>query len=160
MSYSDDLKHPKWQERRLRVFSLAGFKCARCGSGERQLHAHHKLYLRGHKPWEYEDALLECLCELCHDAAHADQEALEYLIAQQPTASLPMMTDAVAASLTNEQADSALSPKMRAVFRQLGHALCGSDPDALIHAQNALQDLVDEHRDFRRGPGGTWRAAA
>jgi hypothetical protein len=159
MSYAEDLKDPRWQQKRLRVFEAAGFRCARCGSTVRTLHAHHKLYLKGHKPWEYEDGLLECLCELCHDAAHAEKEELEWIVAQQPTARLPMLTDAVAAALTNDQPDPALPPKARAVFRKLGAALSGGDPTALVDANNELQDLIDEYRDFRRGPGGGRSAA-
>ena len=50
MSYSEDLKHPLWQQCRLRVFDRAGWKCQRCGSETTQLHAHHKTYIRGLRP--------------------------------------------------------------------------------------------------------------
>jgi hypothetical protein len=31
------------------------------------LHVHHRYYLRGKKPWEYDDDALTTLCEDCHD---------------------------------------------------------------------------------------------
>lgn len=157
--YSELLKHPKWQEKRLRVFDRANFKCRRCGSGERSLHAHHKIYFRGHKPWEYEDDLLECLCEPCHQAAHEAKQELDLIVAREPTSKLAMFTDAITAALTNDAPDPSLPPRVRAVFRRLGQALNGSDATELINANNELQDLIDEFLDFRRGPGGQQAAA-
>lgn len=159
-SYAEQLRHPKWQEKRLRVFQAAGFRCARCESNSRELHAHHKLYLKGHKAWEYEDDLIECLCDRCHDVAHAEREELDWIVSHQPTSRVPMLTDAVVAALTNDAADPALPPRARDVFRVLGAALVSGDALELVHANNALQDLIDEVRDFRRGPGGIIRKAA
>jgi hypothetical protein len=92
MTYADDLKSPLWQQKRLRVFDRAGFKCERCMSRDRQLHAHHKTYLKGCRPWEYDDDLLECLCDACHTDAHADLDELLLVIARMPTHMLPYIT--------------------------------------------------------------------
>lgn len=153
-AYAELLKHPKWQEKRLRVLEGAGFRCVRCFNAERSLHAHHKVYLKGHKPWEYEDALLECLCERCHDQAHTERAELEYMITTQPTASVPRLTDAIYGAIVNDATDPALPQRVRDAFRALGLALAGSDPAALTTAHNRMQDLIDEYRDLRRGPGG------
>lgn len=139
MSYADDLKHPQWQRRRLRVFERASFHCQRCESDSRQLHAHHKLYLKGHKPWEYPDELLECLCEDCHTRAHAERDALDLTIAKQPTAFVPTMTR---------------------IFDKLGQALASGDMSARAHFMNAVQDEIDAIEDLRRGPGIELAAAA
>jgi hypothetical protein len=160
MTYAELLKHPKWQEKRLRIFDMAGFKCARCGSGEDQLHAHHKIYFKGRRPWDYADNLLECLCDACHNATHAQKEELDMIIAEQPTSMLPAFTDAVTAAITNDRADPAMPPKLRAAIRDLTAAINGSNETAMVNALNALQDVVDEFRDLRRGPGGAWREAA
>lgn len=133
MSYAEDLKHPRWQERRLRVLEAAGFRCQRCDSNERQLHAHHKVYLRGHRLWDYPDGQLECLCDQCHDAAHAHKERLEVELAKHPTSMLPTITT---------------------LMDKLGAVMTAVYPAQRTDAQNALQDELDALEDLQRGPGG------
>jgi hypothetical protein len=69
MSYRDKLKDPRWQKKRLEVFSKAGWKCKKCNRADLQLHVHHLIYLRI-EPWEYSDDELEALCERCHFKIH------------------------------------------------------------------------------------------
>ena len=64
--YSELLKHPLWQKKRLEVLSRADFACEECGDKDSTLHVHHSVYLKGRRPWEYEDRFLQCLCEKCH----------------------------------------------------------------------------------------------
>jgi hypothetical protein len=154
MSYAEDLKHPKWQEKRLRVLERARFKCERCADTERSLHAHHKIYLRGHKPWEYEDYLLECLCEVCHGVAHREREELDLIVARQATATVPWLANAMTNALISDEFASGLPVKVRAALKGVGDALIGRDTFKLVDAQNVLQDAIDEVRDLQRGPGG------
>lgn len=63
-------KDPRWQRRRLEVMQNADFSCEGCGANDKPLNVHHKLYLRGHDPWEYNDLELMCLCEECHEQWH------------------------------------------------------------------------------------------
>lgn len=65
-AYIELLKDPRWQKRRLEIFSRDGFACTECKCETRELHAHHRYYLRGRKPWEYDDDALTTLCERCH----------------------------------------------------------------------------------------------
>lgn len=65
-TYSELLRHPRWQEKRLEVMKRAGFKCEICGSQEETLHVHHGYYEKGKKPWEYPGCALHCICQLCH----------------------------------------------------------------------------------------------
>jgi predicted translin family RNA/ssDNA-binding protein len=60
-------KDPRWQQRRLEVMQRFGFSCAVCLSSEKELHVHHKHYVTGRKPWEYEDHELLCVCKFCHE---------------------------------------------------------------------------------------------
>lgn len=71
-SYSDKLKDPRWQRRRLEIMGRDDFHCAECGSETETLHVHHKAYVRGKEPWDYPDAMLITLCEGCHDSAHSE----------------------------------------------------------------------------------------
>lgn len=68
--YSDLLKHPKWQKKRLEIMNRDGFKCVECGDDENQLHVHHLVYRKGKKPWEYPEWELATLCEFCHTVEH------------------------------------------------------------------------------------------
>jgi hypothetical protein len=67
--YSEKLKDPRWQRKRLEVFSHADFQCQLCGEGKKTLHVHHSRY-DGREPWEYPLGMLICLCEDCHKQHH------------------------------------------------------------------------------------------
>lgn len=80
MAYSDDLKDPRWQRKRLERLQLAAWCCEDCDSDAKTLHVHHKFYRRGAKPWEYEDHELLVLCEDCHaDRHHSQARITEWL---------------------------------------------------------------------------------
>lgn len=70
MAYADDLKHPKWQKKRLEIMQRDNFTCQMCGAKDKPLHVHHLVYKKGQKPWEYEDNSLITLCEECHCEEH------------------------------------------------------------------------------------------
>jgi len=72
-TYTEQLKHPLWQRRRLEILSRAGFQCSRCHDGQRTLHVHHKKYRGGLLAWQYADDELEVLCEPCHRHEHGIQ---------------------------------------------------------------------------------------
>ena len=66
MTYSTDLKKSKWQKKRLEILKRDNFTCQECLDTEQTLHVHHCNYIKGKKPWEYENESLITLCELCH----------------------------------------------------------------------------------------------
>lgn len=70
LTYSEKLKHPKWQEKRLRVMERDCFKCCRCGSDEKTLNVHHRLYIKRREVWQYKIEDLETLCVDCHYKEH------------------------------------------------------------------------------------------
>lgn len=130
--YTELLRHPRWQEKRLRVLERAGFTCERCGDTERELHAHHKIYLKGRRPWEYADDLLECLCSTCHRRVHEEQDAFALIVAQQP---------------------SAVVPQIGRLIDKLAVVMSETDQRRRVDSRNALQDELDAIEDSRRGPG-------
>src|SRR5213594_693703 len=75
-SYSELLKDPRWQRRRLEILNRANFQCERCDADNRTLHVHHLLYHKGAKPWEYADDDLMALCEQCHALDHERRSLL------------------------------------------------------------------------------------
>ena len=66
-SYADKLKDPRWQKKRLEILDKNDWCCQRCFDSELTLHVHHKAYIKGRSPWEYEDSELTVLCESCHE---------------------------------------------------------------------------------------------
>src|ERR1041384_2592432 len=68
-SYFELLRDPRWQRKRLEILQRDGWACTACRATDRQLHVHHNGYLKGKKPWEYEDWNLVTLCDDCHEKA-------------------------------------------------------------------------------------------
>lgn len=69
MTYSEKLKDPRWQRKRLEVMQTAGFSCQCCGESKKTLNVHHAYYERDFEPWEYPNKSLWCVCEECHTKA-------------------------------------------------------------------------------------------
>jgi len=65
--YSELLRLPQWQKKRLYILDLRGWKCEACGETEKALQVHHLNYIDGHRPWDYPDDWFEVLCDGCHD---------------------------------------------------------------------------------------------
>lgn len=63
--YSDLLKDPRWQKKRLEIFSRDAWTCRQCLCGSKTLNVHHILY-ESRFPWETSDKYLITLCEDCH----------------------------------------------------------------------------------------------
>lgn len=70
-SYSEKLRDPRWQKKRLEILQRHDFKCAECLDDKSPLHVHHLRYIRGADPWETPAGALVALCENCHEAIHA-----------------------------------------------------------------------------------------
>jgi len=64
MNYSEKLKSPKWQKKRLEVLNRDNFTCCKCGDTETELQVHHLKYTR--EPHESHLSDLETLCKDCH----------------------------------------------------------------------------------------------
>lgn len=66
-NYSELLRDPRWQKKRLEIFELDGWRCRRCESKKDTLHVHHLYYIKGKMPWEYDNSALVTYCEECHE---------------------------------------------------------------------------------------------
>lgn len=64
-TYSDKLKSPKWQKKRLEILQRDDFACKNCGDKESQLQIHHLAY--NSEPWNIENSKLITLCDTCHN---------------------------------------------------------------------------------------------
>jgi hypothetical protein len=64
LTYSEKLRDPRWQRRRLEVFQRDFFTCQNCLDKKSTLFVHHKKYTGN--PWDAELKDLVTLCEHCH----------------------------------------------------------------------------------------------
>lgn len=63
-NYSELLKDPRWQKKRLEILQRDNFTCLLCSDTESTLHIHHQKYAK--LPWEVENKFLYTLCCDCH----------------------------------------------------------------------------------------------
>jgi 5-methylcytosine-specific restriction endonuclease McrA len=73
LTYSEKLKSPLWQRKRLEIFPAGQFyQCQSCGNAQTDLslHVHHLKYFANLEPWEYEDHYFVTYCEKCHNTEH------------------------------------------------------------------------------------------
>ena len=80
-AYSEKLKDPRWQKKRLEVLDRDGWTCQWCFDAESTLHVHHLWYCNG-EPWEVGDAALITLCESCHETEGKSRKNNEDLLLQ------------------------------------------------------------------------------
>ena len=66
-TYSDKLKDPRWQRKRLEIMERDGWKCRNCGDEKSTLHVHHWAY--NGDPWEVDPMFLSTYCHRCHAMA-------------------------------------------------------------------------------------------
>jgi len=76
-NYSELLKDPRWQKKRLEIMERDKFLCSYCWKGDKTLHVHHLLYFSGRKPWEYDGRHLVTVCEDCHQQEHNFYDSTE-----------------------------------------------------------------------------------
>lgn len=82
MTYSEKLKSPKWQKKRLELLEQRGWKCECCGEESKTLHVHHSYYSKDNLPWEYEDWAYKVLCEECHQIEQNYMEVSHRVLAR------------------------------------------------------------------------------
>lgn len=80
-TYSELLRDPRWQRKRLEVMDRAGFACETCECKDKTLNVHHRLYRKGAMPWDYAPDELVCLCEDCHTEEHSQRELIQSALA-------------------------------------------------------------------------------
>jgi hypothetical protein len=64
MEYSDKLKSPKWQKKRLQILERDNWQCQYCKDTETQLQVHHLKYTK--EPWDANKEDLITTCSDCH----------------------------------------------------------------------------------------------
>lgn len=75
-TYSELLRDPRWQRKRLEILNRSNFACDECNASDKTLNVHHKRYKKGAAPWEYDNNDLCSLCEDCHERRHDLEKAI------------------------------------------------------------------------------------
>lgn len=68
--YSELLRDPRWQKKRLEILERDNWSCESCGSKDNTLHVHHLKYQKGN-PWDTDERYLQTLCDKCHEEESA-----------------------------------------------------------------------------------------
>lgn len=77
--YQKKLLDPKWQNKRLEILCRDNHTCQGCQGemGSSILQVHHKRYILGNEPWEYESKDLITLCSECHSMEEFYKEQIK-----------------------------------------------------------------------------------
>lgn len=126
-SYSEKLRDPRWQRRRLHIMQASGFACDRCGANEVTLNVHHIVYHRGAEPWDYDDDDLACLCEDCHEREHRAIDMLRRLIRKGHPENIVRMV----ARHIDEESGAIFQPPLYRIAQRLIESVTEGD-EALI----------------------------
>lgn len=70
IDYKEQLKDPRWAQRRREIMERDNFTCQLCGKSNVKLNVHHIRYIKGMNYWEYPGNLLMTVCEVCHSKIH------------------------------------------------------------------------------------------
>ena len=65
-SYSQLLRDPRWQRKRLEILNRDDWRCQICAQIDKPLNVHHLFYIKGRAPWQYLDSAFTTLCDECH----------------------------------------------------------------------------------------------
>lgn len=68
-TYSEQLKDPRWQKKRLEIMQRDEFFCHSCSDNQGTLNVHHLSYKKNYNLWDYDNSDLITLCEFCHNKA-------------------------------------------------------------------------------------------
>lgn len=120
-SYSDKLKDPRWQKKRLEVLEAGGWTCESCGGKENTLHVHHGIYEKGKEPWDYPLFTLHVLCEDCHSKREETEKFIKKLMALMSSQKLELAALAIdgISFLGNKACEDLGSPSITVVKRVL-----------------------------------------
>ena len=81
MTYSEKLKDPRWQRKRLEILERDHFACRDCLATDRTLHVHHCHYEKC-DPWDARNDVLLTLCEQCHQRRGPVEAEAKLLLAR------------------------------------------------------------------------------
>ena len=76
--YSEKLLDARWLRKAKSIRQRDGYMCTKCMC-RGKLEVHHKVYVSGRNPWEYDDRYLVTLCTKCHAKVHENNPGANFL---------------------------------------------------------------------------------
>lgn len=127
-TYSEKLKDPRWQRKRLEIMERDEFSCKLCGDDQTTLNVHHCFYGKRRDPWDYDNDHLITLCEHCHgDVERMREEILKELNWEIPIMSIhalatcgdPWLVAGVASAFRGHSDEGALRSRAKSIRRAI-----------------------------------------
>lgn len=115
-AYSEQLKDPRWQKKRLEQLERFKWTCSHCYGTEETLHVHHQYYVSGRAPWEYPDCCYLVLCKTCHEAQRGEVQDFERPIAALYSPLIPCHAREYAEGITENKRDSGVDESIAAAL--------------------------------------------
>jgi hypothetical protein len=144
MTYSEKLKDPRWQRKRLEIMERDDFTCVICHNAESTLNVHHCYYGKGRSPWEYDSQHLITLCHECHsDVERVREEILKEMTWEIPIYAIhglatridPFFLSQIASFLAGSETPSAIQARIR-----MGEKLIASFSETLKQMRDSILD--------------------
>lgn len=79
--YHEQLADERWLVKKQEILSIHHHKCSLCktrGDEKNPLEIHHKYYIFGNRPWDYNSSVLVPLCRNCHHLIHETIAPIAY----------------------------------------------------------------------------------
>jgi len=124
MTYSEKLRDPRWQKKRLQIMERDGFACRVCSATTKPLNVHHLAYFPRTDPWDYPSQMLITLCDDDHKAEEEGKSAADAMLIEALRSSGAMNLDL---------------DRIAQIVRELG-----TGPGALAIIQRALDEAWTE----------------
>lgn len=143
-TYGELLRDPRWQKKRLEIMQRDGFECLHCGARDKTLHVNHRWYLARKKPWEYDDHILETLCEDCHAEVTKNQNKLKVALTCVGSSELEQIV-AYVETLFSIRGSGEVTISSYASAQGVADALCVS-PEMVIDSRDRENGSVKTER--------------
>jgi hypothetical protein len=145
VKYSEKLRDPRWQRRRLEVMQRDDFRCKCCGDALSTLNVHHLMYVK--EPWDCPLEKLETLCERCHEW----RSAIGKRISNMPTALISeLWSDLVYTRAENAFSNAVLDGCGFAEMRDGQVFVKTKNKDAIRLIESDVAAMGDDYRDAFR----------
>jgi hypothetical protein len=79
-TYSEKLKDPRWQRKRLEIMQRDNFACTQCGDTSMTQNVHHWQYSK--EPWDAKNEDLTTVCRSCHEEIEKCKELTKDFLRQ------------------------------------------------------------------------------
>jgi len=132
-TYSQKLKDPRWQKKRLEILERDNWTCCGCGATDKELQVHHSQY--NGKPWDAHSDNLQTLCHECHELISEAIKHFRISVSQIKPADARTLSYAISIAINGHLAVQEDAPKCSRIIELMG---------ARLRAHRTCADLIDQ----------------